>query len=195
MEFRMTLAGQKIENRVMIDNLGVPTLAELEGYAVLGWDWWENTYSVHIVEDCTLNSVVTTDMGNQNGLQFTYAPDTTTTGQSATQGMPNEVALCVTLSSGFRGRSARGRWYVAGIPESFRADANNITTTAAEGYRSDVQALIAAVDALARFIVVVSYISNNAPRVGGPVYFVVETAVVKDTIFDSQRRRKPGVGA
>lgn len=166
MEFRMILAGQKIENRVMIDNLGSPTLAELQGYAELGWNWWENTYAAGICNTCLLASVVTTDMSVQNGQQYTYAPDTTTTGEITTIAMPNETAFCVTLSSGLRGRSARGRWFVGGIPDSYRADANNLNATNAEGYRSAVGALITAVAALARFIVIVSYITNNAPRVG-----------------------------
>jgi len=194
-EFRMILAGQKIENRVMINNEGSPTLSELQGYATLAWDWWENTYAASICTSCLLAGVVTTDMGVQNGQQYTYAPDTTTTGEVATIAMPNETSFCVTLSSGLRGRSARGRWFVAAIPDASRADANNLNATAAEAYRSAIQTLIDAVEALARHIVIVSYVSNKVPRPGGPVYFEVTNATITDTILDSQRRRKPGVGA
>jgi hypothetical protein len=42
--------------------------------------------------------------------------------------------------------------------------------------------------------VIVSYITDNAPRVGGPVYFEVNDILIVDDVIDSQRRRLPGRG-
>jgi len=193
-EWRMTLAGQNIENRIMVNNGASPTLANLTSFATGAWDWWENDYSAHIASTCLLREVVATDMSEQNGEQYTYAPDATTAGAINELAMPNEVALCVSLRTGVRGRSARGRWYVAAIPASYSADANNIEAANAEDYRSSLQAYINAVNGTSAKVVIVSYRTNNAPRPGGPVYFIVSSATIVDTLWDSQRRRKPGVG-
>jgi len=193
-EWRMVLANQKIENRVMVNNLGAPSEADLTAIAVLAWNWWEAELAPLVTTGCQLASVVTTDMGNLNGGQYTYAPDATTFGEVNASALPNEVAFCVTLQTASRGRSARGRFYVAALPLGFRLDDNNLTTAAAENYRAALQTLIDDLDTNGKQATIVSYISNKAPRPGGPVYFPILSAVVKDTILDSQRRRRPGIG-
>ncbi len=194
MEWRYTLNGQECENRLNIDNLTTISEANLTAFATGAWDWWDTSYSPFITERCTLREVVATDMGEQNGAQIHYAPSTTLTGTVVGAAYPNETSFCVTLSTQSRGRSARGRWFVAGIPTASRQDDNNITAAYAEGYRGALQTYINAISAATRLVVIVSLRSNNAPRPGGPVYFPVSSAVVKDTLFDSQKKRKPGVG-
>jgi hypothetical protein len=193
-EWRMTLSGQKIENRLHLDVAGTPTQAALDAYAQFAWNWWENTYAPLIVNACLLREVVATDLSSINGLQSIYAPDATTTGGVNLQALPNEVAFCLSLHTAFRGRSARGRWYVGGIPNNALNDANNLTTAAAEAFRAALQVYIDVFDTGSIKPVIVSYRSNKALRPGGPVYFVIQSVVVTDTIVDSQRRRKPGVG-
>jgi hypothetical protein len=83
---------------------------------------------------------------------------------------------------------------VAGIPDTYRLDANNIQPLNAEDYRASLQAYIDAVATTTARVIIVSYRSNGDWRPGGPVKFLVQSAVIVDTIFDSQRRRKPGVG-
>jgi hypothetical protein len=193
-EWRYVLAGQKCENRMMWDVLSVPSHPDLIAFATFAWDWWENTYAAQITTSCLLSAVVVTYMGDENGDQYTYAPDTTTTGDVSSQALPNETSLCISLRSGLRGRSARGRWYMCGIPIAALVDANNVSTTYASAAVAALQTLIDDVTTGGNLPSIVSYISNNAPRVGGPVYFTIETALLVDTVVDSQRRRKPGVG-
>lgn len=193
-EWRYTVEGQRCENRMMVNHFGDPGATELAFYAQDAWDWWENDYSAHITDNVTLREVVTTDMSVQNGEQSTYAPDTTTAGLINTIALPNETSFCVSLRSSVRGRSARGRWFVVGIPVAARTGVNNLSDAYAEFYRASLQAYIDAHEANNKRATIVSYITNGAPRVGGPVYFVIESAVIVDTILDSQRRRKPGVG-
>ena len=38
------------------------------------------------------------------------------------------------------------------------------------------------------------YISSSPTGLGGPVYFIVSSATIVDTLWDSQRRRKPVTG-
>jgi hypothetical protein len=193
-EWRQTLNGQKCENRMMIDWLSVPEHSNLLDVAVSGWNWWETTYSPLISAGVLLNSVVATYMGDINGDQATYAPDATTVGGVAGAGMPNETSFCLSLRSGFRGRSARGRWFMLGIPRSSMADDNNVSTGFADDSVSALQTFVNDVTAGGIKPVIVSFISEGIPRPGGPVYFVIETVLAVDTVVDSQRRRKPGVG-
>lgn len=194
-EFRYLYFSQQCENRIMIDNLAAPDATALEDTAILCWNWWETEFAPLTSAAVLLTAVVTTDMSDVNGAQFTYAPDSTTTGEDGGSVLPNEVSFCISLRSGQRGRSARGRWFVAGLPQSAMSGANNISSTAAGNFVSAMNALIAAISAAGQLFVIVSYRADNAPRPGGPVYFPVSTAVAVDTIVDSQRRRRPGVGS
>jgi hypothetical protein len=194
-EWRMTLFGQQIENRLHIDNFSPPDQVGLMAFAVAAWNWWQNTYSVDIVEDCNLREVVCTDLSSANSSQAVYAPSTTVNGQLAGDPLPNEVAFCISLHTAFRGRSARGRWYVAGLAVGQRSDANTLDNTVAGNLVSSLQTYINAVATGTPRVIIVSYRTNNAPRVGGPVKFVVTAAAITDLILDSQKRRKPGIGA
>lgn len=194
-EFRYTLFGQQTENRIMVDNLAAVDAAACEAVATLCWDWWELTYSPLITANCTLREVVATDETADDGPQFIYAPDTTTVGTGSGSALPNEVSLCLSLRSASRGRSARGRWYTAGIPNNIMADANNVNSTYASAIVSAMQTLINSIAASDRALVIVSYEHNKVPRPGGPVYYTVEACTLVDTVVDSQRRRKPGVGS
>ena len=195
LEFRYTLASQHIENRVMVDNLAAVTPTALEDTAILGWNWAEAELMPLVSVGLLLVEVVATDLTTDTGGQFTYAPDTTTTGADGGAALPNECAFCVSLHSASRGRSARGRFYIPAIPLSAMTNPNNLTGSAVTAFVAAIQALIDAVAAASQALVIVSYIHNGAPRVGGPVYFPVLTAAATDNIIDSQRRRKPGVGA
>jgi len=192
-EARASVEGQKVENRFMCHSPSAVTPALLEDVAVAVWDWWENHYATVLPANALLREVVTTDMSEQNGEQFTYAPDTTTVGTFGGAPMPNEVSVCVSLRSTSRGRSARGRYYQLVVGMEGMNSPNDISAT----YRTAIEAagaqLIVALNSLAP-LTIVSYVSNKVPRPGGPVYFPVQQAVVVDTVVDSMRRRKPGVG-
>lgn len=194
-EFRYLLDEQLIENRVMVDNLAAVDATALQDTAILGWNWAETTLFPLISAACLLREVVATDLTTATGGQFTYAPDTTTVGGDGGAALPNECAYCISLRSASRGRSARGRFYIPAIPLAAMSDPNHLTPTAVSAFTSALQTLINNVDDAGQALVIVSYISNNAPRPGGPVYFPVVSAVATDDIIDSQRRRKPGVGS
>lgn len=194
-EFRCLRNGQQVENRVMVNALTAPTPAILEDVAIEAWNWWENLHAPVLPADVNLREVVTTDMSVQNGAQFTYAPDTTTVGGLGGFALPNEVSLCVSLRSGVRGRSARGRWFMLGLTDAVITGTNSVTPAHASNCAASLNALRTAIEGLGYVIVIVSYITNLEPRPGGPVYFVVTNALVVDNVVDSQRRRKPGIGS
>ena len=193
-EFRQTMASQQIESRIMLDNFAAPDAAALEAAAVAGWNWWENDLAPNLTVDVTLREVVATDMSLIDGAQFTYAPDANTTGALSGPTLPNEVTICLSFRTGNRGRSARGRMFISGLPDNSRDTPNTISTTYASAILASGAALLAAFDTSPQ-LVIVSYVSEGAPRPGGPVYFPVSSVVLTDRVVDSQRRRKPGVGA
>jgi len=192
-EMRATNAGQKIENRVMINNQATVDAAALQAAAIACWDWWELTYAPLLPDEVNLREVVATDLSAVDGGQYTYAPDTTTTGEITGNVQPNEVSLCVSLRSDARGRSARGRFFFLAISQNSMQDANNVSDAFASSAAAALNTLISTL-APDTPLTIVSYRTNNAPRPGGPVYYEVVNAVVVDTVVDSQRRRKPGVG-
>lgn len=193
-EMRCLRNGQKIENRVMVDLFAEPTPELLEDVAIVCWNWWENEYAPLLHTEVHLTEVVATSQHEADGPQFTYAPDTTTNGTMGGFALPNEVSYCVSLRSAFRGRSARGRFYTLSISDAQLEDTNTMTGAAADALTSAVQILISDLNTAGYKLIIVSYRTNNAPRVGGPVKFIVQSAVSADLILDSQRRRKPGVG-
>lgn len=193
-EMRAVRNLQKVENRITVDCFAEPSPTMLEDLAVACWNWWEGDYAPLLVSECILSEVVATSLHEENGPQFTYAPDTTTTGTLVAVPLPNEVSFCVSLRSGFRGRSARGRFFVLSLGDSQMQTTNTIKATAADDLTGAVQVLIGNIAALGFAMSVVSYRTNNAPRVGGPVYFPITSAIATDFGVDSMRSRKPGVG-
>lgn len=194
-EIRYLLYGQQIENRFMIDNLTGSFADNALDQAIAVWDWVQDELMLNLSNHIELREVVVTDLSSADGGQLTYAPATGVIGGVSGSALPNECAFCVSLHSASRGRSARGRMYLPAIPVSSMADANTLSTASASALVSDVQVLINTINNMGVAFVIVSYVSNNAPRPGGPVYFPVISAVATDNTIDSQRRRKPGVGS
>lgn len=193
-EGRCTRNGQSIENRWHFNNQGTVLEADLQDMAILVWNWMENTYFPLLSSEVQLNEVVATDLTTLTGGQYSYAPDATTFGAVGGYELPNEVSIAVSLRSASRGRSARGRSYVLSLTDSQMADTNHVLSSHASALAAAFNTLIASADTIGRPLTIVSYRSEGIVRPGGPVYFPVVNAVVVDTVVDSMRRRKPGVG-
>jgi len=193
-ELRAIRNGQKIENRFHFNNQAAVTPASLATVAQMVWDWAELTYLPLQSSEVTLSSVVTTDLTTLNGAQATYAPDATTVGGVGGFALPNEVSLAVSLRSASRGRSARGRSYIFTISDGQMADTNNVESTFASAIAAAFNTLRATAFTAGKPLTIVSYRSDKVVRPGGPVYFPVTNALVVDTIVDSMKRRKPGIG-
>lgn len=193
-EVRMLMAGQKIENRFNIDVLAAVTPLLVESVADAVWEWANTHYRPVVTGDATFVAVVATDMSTDTGSQFTVPWPSDTHGQDDGPTMPNEVSLAIALKSASRGRSANGRAFLANISRA-NVTANNVDATFAGAVVTAFQALVSDMTAAGFALVIASYIHNNAPRVGGPVYFPVVTATITDLVVDSQRRRKPGNGS
>lgn len=184
--------GQVIENTIHMDVFHEPTLGDLNGIAAFISGWCSSTYAINLSQDVTITSIKCTSLHAQNAPQVELPVNIP--GVVASDSLPNEVSYCVSLRSGWTGRSARGRWYVLAVALNQRLGENRVTSTFRTAITGALQDLIDDTDAAGNALVVVSYTNNGAPRVGGPVYFKYLTATTSDDVLDSQRRRKPGVG-
>lgn len=193
-EVRATLDGQHIENRFMVNALAAVTPTNLEAVANLVNVWAQAHYFNQLPSQVALTEVVATDMTTDTGDQVSIAPVGPFVGAYDGGAMPNEVSLCVSLRSGARGRSARGRAYVLALPRS-QVVANNVTSGYATAVTAAFNELITALSGGGFALTIVSYRHGGGPRVGGPVYFLVTSALLVDTTVDSQKKRKPGVGS
>jgi hypothetical protein len=194
-EMRATRNNQQVENRIMVDMLAAPTAPAMQDLADIAWAWWASRYAPVLSNECNLREVVVTDLSLQNGLQVTYAPATNVIGAINTGALPNEVSVCVSLRTGVRGRSARGRFYTLSVCGDQMANSNEISVVADGLISSAVAQLITDIRTSGVEPVIVSYVNNKVPRPGGPVYFSITGVTITDRIVDSMKRRKPGVGA
>lgn len=128
------------------------------------------------------------------GLEFandqeTVNNDGTGPGTIADAGLPGNVTFSVKKSSGLTGRTARGRMYWIGIPDTkLAANENRLTSTYVGEVEDAVEAMRAAIDATTWFPVIVSRFLDGQPRATGAVFPWIATVAVNENI-DSQRRR------
>lgn len=184
--------GQVIENRVMVNVLHQPSAGDLSLLSNAFEDWAALLYAGQLPVEVVINTLRFTSMDARDRIQLATAvniPGLVTGGA-----MPNEVTYCVSLRTSQIGRSARGRFYVLGVPKVNVPAENRVAAGFRAAARNNVDALRSAIAGLGFVPVIVSYRSNGVPRPGGPVYFVWTTTTTVDDVLDSQRRRRPGIG-
>ncbi len=108
-ELRATLDNQKIENRWNFDALTAPTEAIVTALGDMVAIWAGDEYAPLLPNAIAFTQVVATDMSVADGFQYSRGFGTPIIGGQASPPMPNEVTFCVSLRTGRRGRSARGR--------------------------------------------------------------------------------------
>lgn len=113
-------------------------------------------------------------------------------GGVSAESLPNNVTYTITFLTSQRGRSFRGRNYVPGLTID-SVTANTIGATVRTALLDFYVALRAAISESNYTMVVVSRISNGAPRTTG-VTTPITGFTTFDTTLDSQRRRLPGRG-
>jgi len=193
-EIRAIMDSQHIENRIMVDVLTEPTPTICSDLAALVGGWVGTSYVNTVTADVTFTEVVATSQHSIDGPQATFSAFADAVGNVAGQAMPNETSLCLSLRTGNRGRSARGRLYMFGIPRSV-VNLNTADATYLSGVVGLFETLMSDINGLGWLWVIVSYVSEGAPRPGGPVYFPITEMLFTDPTVDSQQRRKPGVGS
>jgi hypothetical protein len=189
---RFVLDGQQIEN---VLNFNFPA-GEFQAsaatvYGLLNETWWA-LLRVQLSNQLVSVETYIVDLTSQSGETATFPAFTDPAGNITAEAEANSIALCVTLRTVKRGRSYRGRSYVAGLATS-NVTQNTVDTSVTSGIANAYIALHNdAIDA-GVLMVVVSRRQNKewlTVGVATPVTF----CLVRDRTVDSQRRRLPGRG-
>lgn len=108
-------------------------------------------------------------------------------GGVANEALPINTAVCVTLRTGARGRSARGRKYIAGWAEAAAAGGQWSAGTATNAL-AYVQAILAQITA-AGFTPVIRSIQENGVKLTVANTRAITSSQVRNTQVATQRRR------
>lgn len=153
--------------------------------------WWNTNLAPSRVDDSVLFRISMADLTNESNIGFDYVEGLPIAGTSVSAPLPQNVALCIKFSTGFRGRSMRGRNYVGGLGQN-QATGSSINAPSAASIVAAYDLLVTQ-NTLPDFtFVVVSRYNNLAPRATGITTPVL--TVSANTTLDSQRRRLPGRG-
>jgi hypothetical protein len=195
----MLLNGEKAENTLYFVFSAAPTEAELLALGTAIASWW-GTHMAPLTPSTTiLREVTCSDLSDAEGPQVTFVPATEVLGTMSTSASPNNVSLTVSFRTAMRGRSRRGRNYIAGLGIS-QIVGNNVVSGYADAFVTAYLALLPVAEALSCVWSVASRFSGVNPATGKPiprttgVTTPIITAVIVDFVVDSQRRRLPGRG-
>ena len=192
-QFRQTLEGSMTMNRIHI-NVGVtPTSAIIAAILAALATWWEDNIQGIVSSNLELRELYGKSLETQPGPEATFSAGFPLAGGITTEPLPANCSLAVSLRSGETGRSSRGRWFWQGLCES-QASGSTVSAGVVSSIDAAMTNLKDVIDGLSYVWSIVSFFHDNVPRVGGPVYFVVNDILIVDDVIDSQRRRLPGRG-
>lgn len=189
-QFRTTYGGEPTMNRIHVNCFAAPTLAMCQSIANLCHTWWTGNVTAITPPTLSLREVFVKDISVANGFQATSGAGSPVPGTVASVQLPNNVTICASIRSGLTGRSARGRWYWQGLTEAQVTD-NTVVGGTLTSIDAALTNLGSALGTAGFAWQIVSFITNGAPRPGGPVYFTVADIVFVDAIVDSMRNRLP----
>jgi len=192
-EVLMRLDSQSIENTYYAESEVPLTLPLLQDLAEGVLTWVGSIYFNLLSNMLSCVGVKTTDLTSNTSGTFTAFPVTTMQGAVAQPSEPSNVSFVIKHLTAQRGRSARGRCFVPGIPHTSMAGTNTVSTTLANGLVTCFNDLDAAINGASMQAVVASRFHNNAPRAPG-IAIPILTHAYTDLTVDSQRPRLPGRG-
>lgn len=191
-ELRFLITGQQVENTLYFHK---GTAWDATSMSDLGQDlanWWATNIAPELVTALVMTEVKVRDLTTEEAPGVVYTPPSTIAGEVDSLPAPNNVAWVVKFTTGFTGRSSRGRNYVVGFSGG-QVNNSVITLTQADALRAGYAALLAVASAGGYEWVIASRYHNGVPRVAGVVTYVSAVSYT-DLTTDSQRRRLPGRG-
>jgi hypothetical protein len=195
--------GQIIENTMYFTHSGTPTLAELTALADAVNSAIRTSILPLLSTTIQLIRVVATMLDVLDGLTTISTVSLPAGGADSSAPIPSDVAFVVSMRTGHRGRSFRGRNYIPGLNRDALGSSVNEATTAY------INALLAAytniqgagvdggwvMSVVSRFsgFTIVGGRKVPTPRTVG-ISTPITNFVSVDNVVDSQRRRLPGRG-
>jgi len=191
-ELRYTLHGQLIENTLWFEEALPWAAGSIAAQCQVLHDWAVEHLFPSLSTDISLREVFGTSMESDTAPTGSFVPGAPPAGDVPTVALPGNVAFGITFRTGQRGRSYRGRNYIAGIPLSSQIG-NQVSGAFATNMLGAYEQLTGLIPEMLGTWVVVSRFADGAPRLVGVTSPVVQAAAA-DLNLDSQRRRLTGRG-
>lgn len=190
---RYLMDQQRLENTLYFDLDPTATPEEFTTLNEELWDWWAAEMRPLLAPQIALQEIYTVDLTTETSPAYTFVGSGgPLAGTAAGASLPANVAACVSFRTSGRGRSSRGRNYIAGLVEA-DVTMNTIDPTWAASLVAAYQALLDGVAITNGLWVVLSRVSEGSPRASGLAQ-PINAVVMTDRTVDSQRRRLPGRG-
>jgi hypothetical protein len=189
---RGTYLGEQVENTLYFGVGTPPTAAGLLAAGNALAMWWQTSVMPNLSIHYTFREVYLVSLVSASAPTATAVQGAGTAGGTVGDGMPGNVALCVSFRTEARGRSFRGRNYVPAVPESDVAG-NTISSGFIDPIVAAYSELLVPGDVVTGTWGVVSRFANGVERTTGILTSITAVLVVDNTV-DSQRRRLPGRG-
>lgn len=187
-ELFQRLDSQELEQTLYFLKVGGWTVGGMTALAASLATWWETNCAPFLSTDVTLVSIKVTDLSSQFAPTIESPIVPPIAGDQGNDALPNNAAAVVSFRTNSRGRSFRGRNYVAGIPDTSVVN-NTLAGTLPTDITTAYQELQDVETAQGCVHVVVSRFSLGAPRVAGLATEVVSYQT--DETIRTQRRRLP----
>lgn len=185
------IEGQQVENVFYFQAEAPFNLTTLEALATSVHTGWTDFFAPNQPTALTLTNIVCTALDESDGAQYTLPVNEA--GHGIQAALPLNASWALKFSSGFRGRSRRGRMYWLQMTEPnvtgsmVNADAANAILTGVQQFFDHVNT-----DTGARHVIV-SYCGGGVWRTDAEIT-EVESISYTDLVIDSQRNRLPGRG-
>jgi hypothetical protein len=197
-ELRYLAANQRCENTLYFRKETSWTASDLNTLGLNVIAWWLTNMAPLISTDVGLREAYCTSLASATAPAATVPAAPGDAGESAFPMDANNVSLAISFRTDVRGRSARGRNYIIGIPKQNVA-LSEVDSILVGQYVAAYDLLRTAPPAPADDWVVVSRFSgvdvngDPIPRAAGVVNIITAVLAVDNTV-DSQRRRLPHRG-
>jgi hypothetical protein len=186
-EVRYDVLGKAIENVLHFKFDGAYGITDLEDLAE-AIDMWVGTDWMPLMpNNVTFREVFVRGLNSETDLFTTAAGNVGDIG-GMNNGNPNNCSKAIKLGTSLTGRNARGRLFVAGVPQSVLISDNYVTQAWVDDLIEAIEALIAICEALGWTLAIVSRFLNGVKRAIGVVY-PVTTVTVTNLTTDSMRGR------
>ena len=190
-EFRYTWQGQQCENVEHFFKADF-TAADMADLAEALYGAWYTNLADITSSTVLLREVFVTDLRTEDGATAGYASNPPVGGNNVNESVSNNTTLCLSLRTGGRGRSRRGRLYIVGLTENVVSD-NRVSVAARNAWNAGWAALLDP-DNTAGFQWCVLSRRNEGVLRPVAVGATITQVLFVDDVVDSQRRRLPGRG-
>lgn len=186
--------GQIQYNKIHVGTTGAVTSDDLVNMCSVVKDWLAATWATVVGNDCSATEIAAVDMSEPDGIYHVLPLIPVISGPYGVACAVSNATACVTMLTGRRGRSYRGRFFLAGMRQAY------ITGGAISvGAATAIAAALGVLDGMFwsdhpewEGIVVVSKRTGGAWRGAGIKNKV--TSYVCNPFIASQKRRLPGPG-